>query len=268
MSILTMAGGFVVDQKWQQNGTGVTYTEVRDGSRDNLYAYMETLDVNGTILDGRKLVSKDLQHREGAFWRLTLQYLDAAGTTQPDGTEYGEKTAKLSMRNISLPLQKLDNYRTNWNYYLLSTLPTVPAWWDTATNTVLSQHESKYYKWAKSGEDLPEASFRNGVFTPWYILKKPQKPGVECFDYAVYVITLTSKHGSAEAAGASIADKANAIVAAPPSGNMGITGGNWKCGGAEVSFDGKFWITTETYERSATDQGWDVDLYVIGNILP
>lgn len=264
MSILTAAHGMVIDQKWAQSGTGITYTEVRDGSRDNLYSYAASLQVNKTVLDGRKLVSKDLQHREGAFWRLTLQYLEADGTTQPDGTEYGKKTAKLSMRNISLPLETLVNYRANWNHYLISTTNVVPSWWESAEDTILTVARSKEYKWVKSGESLPAPTYSGGKAVEWRILEEPTKPGVESVDFAVYVITLTSKHSSASKAGSSVANKANVIVSSPPGGNMGVSGGDWKCCGAEVSFDGKFWVAVETYERSATDAGWDRDLYTGG----
>lgn len=265
MSIMDAAGGIVCyqGQRWNQDGAGVTYTEIREGSRDNLYAYMDSLEVNNTVLDGRKLVRTDLSQKEGSIWRLTLQYLAAEGTYDKDGTEYGKKTQRLTMRNIQLPLKVLKKYRTCWDHFLISCAlsPSVPSWWESAENTYLAEAQAKLYRWVKSSESLPEVSYINGKPAPWYILKEPEKPGVETVDWAVYVITLTSKHSSAAKAGSVAADRANVIVSSPPYGNMGISGGDWKCCGAEVGFDGKFWTCTETYERSATDDGWDQDLY-------
>ena len=69
----------------------------------------------------------------------------------------------------------------------------------------------------------------------------------------------TAKFRSAKQAGQMVANALNRIGS--PNNNFGISGGNWKCDDATVSWDGKRWLATLTWTRSGDESGWDTDLY-------
>ena len=87
-------------------------------------------------------------------------------------------------------------------------------------------------------------------------------PGVTNYDLATYVIRESVKCRSAANAGSVVCGKLNKIIA--PANDFGIAnsvGGNWKCDGANVSYDGKNWIAHLTYTLSGDNKGWDERLY-------
>lgn len=74
-------------------------------------------------------------------------------------------------------------------------------------------------------------------------------------------MTESSKHGSEKQAGWVIKQKMGKIVK-PENGDFDIVkkyGGNWLVTGADISYDGKYWISKCTYLYSP--DGWDEELY-------
>jgi len=74
-------------------------------------------------------------------------------------------------------------------------------------------------------------------------------------------LTESSKHGSEKQAGWVIKNKMGKI-AKPENGDFDIVkkyGGNWLVTGADIGYDGKYWISKCTYLYSP--DGWDEDLY-------
>ena len=63
-------------------------------------------------------------------------------------------------------------------------------------------------------------------------------------------------------AGRMIAGKLNQI--GTPVTTFGITGGNWKCCDAGVTWNGRCWVATLVWSRSRYETGWDTDLYPDG----
>jgi len=78
-----------------------------------------------------------------------------------------------------------------------------------------------------------------------------------------YTIEETAKFSNMSRAGAMVTGKINSI--GTPSKTFGITGGNWKCDDATVSYRDGAWFATLTWTRSGNDKGWDKDLYNQGN---
>lgn len=79
----------------------------------------------------------------------------------------------------------------------------------------------------------------------------------------VYELTESSKHSSKKQAAWAVAKKAGRI-AEPEEGDFDITKkyyGNWRCDGATISYDGKYWIAECHYTYSPDKKGWDRDLY-------
>lgn len=200
---------------------------------------------------------------DGIFYQLEIQYTISYDNdpSSLDDTQYGKKSASLSVRNIQMPLQHLPNYLTNWNYYLIGLTDSVPEWWETAKDFIISPEDRKNYMWIKSLAELPLQPNEEQKY--WQIIKKPTKPGVQYYDLACFVVTETSKHNSANSAANSISKKINTITS--PDEDFGITGGNWKLDQCSIAYSGEYWLATKVYTRSGDDNGWDTDLYGSSN---
>lgn len=88
-------------------------------------------------------------------------------------------------------------------------------------------------------------------------------PGVDSYDFPIYELTESSKHGSQKQAGWAIAKKAGKI-AKPENGDFDITTkfkGDWLCEGGTISYDGRYWVATVTYTHSPDKDGWNKHLY-------
>ena len=73
---------------------------------------------------------------------------------------------------------------------------------------------------------------------------------------ALFVVTISEKHGSANSAGNAVSKNINKIKSPSEDFNLG---GQWKYDEASISYDGKNWISTQVYTRAA--DVWDKDLY-------
>lgn len=240
--------------EFSRNKQQKTYKETYIGTEQLVDAKIATLSI-GTFTSGKGYLSSWRKSQgQSIFYNLQLEY-----TTQYDNdtsdlsqTDYGKKSAQLSVRNIQMPLEHLPNYKTNWNYYLIGKQgSSMPSFWETAKNTTLTGDDDKNYKWIKSLAESPGQG--------WKTIADPTKPGIEYYDLACFVVTETTRHGSASSAGNSIEKKINTITR--PSQDFGISGGNWKLDQCSIQYNGGYWLATKTYTRSGDDKGWDTDIY-------
>ncbi len=216
----------------------------------------------GTSTGDGTLKSSRIYQEGPNIWVCEKKYvtdLDGEPRDKPN-VEYGKKSAQLHGSMLSIPVEKLPNYRKKWNYYLMAApgVTAVPSWWDTATaqTTELTGDDAQKYAWVKSLSEAPVD--KNGR---WRVLKNPSKPGEDSVDVATYSITETAKFKSARAAGRMIGNTLNTIGRPDEDFSMTPSGYNWKCDNAEVFYNGKAWFATMTWTRSANNKGWDPDKY-------
>lgn len=238
---------------------GRTFTLTYFGTRAEMETQQEAEVPASQLPKDNKwtLASSRVSQDSPEVWICEFRY-----TTGEDGNyveapspAWGKKSATLSGSMLSLPLEAADGYRACWNYYLCAAPGTpVPSWWGTAEDCILSGENIKKYMWVKTVGEVPTVDG-----THWIILKAPEFPGVDSVDKAVYSVTETARHRSAKSAGKDVANKLNKI--AKPDNDFGIKGGDWKCDDAQVSWNGKYWLSTLTWTHSPT--GWNKELYEV-----
>ena len=236
---------------------GITATVVWNGSRAEMLELSSGTALGASTEHGQ-LKSVRVYQESPLIWHCEKKYTLAADgelTEKPDNA-YGKKSAQLKGSMLSMPLETHKNYRAKWNYYLAAApnVQTLPSWWESAKDTVLSHADSQKYAWIKTIGELPV-----GKDGRWHILKDPVKPGYETYDVATYSVTETARFRSANAAGKMVANNLNGIGA--PENTFGIKSGNWKCDDASVSYNGKDWLATLTWTLSGNEEGWDKELY-------
>lgn len=188
---------------------------------------------------------------EGSLWCCEIQGIanQHGSSTTPPKTDYGTKSATLECGVLSMPLESHPDYRTNWNHYLAGKgVSNLPSWFASATNVAVPDSR---YRWVSSPSEVPDEN--------WRILAAPKKLGYTSYELSTYVIRETVRCRTSSAAGKICANKMNKI--GKPDNDFGITGGNWKCDGVSVRWNGKYWLATLTYTRSGDNNGWDKDLY-------
>lgn len=236
---------------------GFTNTIVWSGSFEEMLEKQGSLPV-GAITEDGFLQSTRLTQVSPKIWNCEQKFGFASDGEQnePPDNSYGKKSAQLKGSMLSMPLETNSQYKTNWNYYLAGApgVSQVPNWWENATDAALGDADSQKYVWIKSPAELP-----SGQGGRWHILREPQKPGVDSYDMATYSVTESARYRSASAAGRMVANKLNKIGS--PEQTFGISGGNWKCDDASVSYAGKYWLATLTWTLSGNDKGWDKELY-------
>ena len=207
---------------------------------------------SGTIVGSRR--SARVNQVSPNIWECEIREETAAdgNSSEPPDTGWGKKSCQLHGGMLSRPLEACSGYRTKWNHYLFASggITTVPTWYATATDDIISGADLKKYAWGKGAADCPAGFVK---------LAAPTKPGEESFDTAVYTVTETASFRTAAEAGAMVAAKLNRIGA--PTETFGNSNGNWKCDDAEVSWNGKYWLAKLSWTRSGDDDGWDGDLY-------
>lgn len=244
----------------ERSESGRSDTVTYYGTREEMTALMEEQQISPAS-SGRKVVSAAVSQSDGDLWQCEIRYQNTLGNlnvSAPDDS-YGKKSAQLSCGMLSMPLESHPDYRANWNYYLgaRDDVLQIPAWWKDAKNLLLEGDDAEKFKWIKSVGELPPGKDADG--RTWRIMAEPQKPGMESYDVATYQVTESAKFPSPARAGKMICGKLNRISS--PDQTFGITGGNWKCDSASVSWNGKYWIATLSYTRSGNAEGWDGDLY-------
>ncbi len=240
----------------EKTATGITTTIVWTGTKEEMVAKSTDQAVGSATGDGM-LKSARVYQESPLIWCCERKYIaDENGEAKEMDTVYGKKSAQLKGSMLSLPLECHKNYLTRWNHYLVAAPGTdaVPSWWETATDAVLSNADSQKYAWIKSLGETPVD--KNGR---WHCLKDPKKPGTDSYDMAVYSVTETARFRTARAAGKMVANTLNRID--EPNEAFGISGGDWKCDDASVSYDGEDWFATLTWTLSGNSKGWDKELY-------
>lgn len=245
----------------QDTRTERSYKQTWQGTEAEIDAKVAQLSI-GTLYQGKGYLDNLRKHQgQGVFWELQAEYKVTCNNNSPndDGsTVVGKKSATLSVRNIQMPLEHLPNYKTKWNYYLIGLgSNSLPAWAETASNSMISISDRTKYQWIKNISEMPLDPDANGKY--WRILQKPTKPGVEYYDWSVFTISISAKYNTASAAGQAVSKNINHIVT--PSETFGLTGGNWKLDEVSISYDGKHWISNQTYTKSGDSNGWDTDIY-------
>ena len=253
-----------------KNANEEKYKVTYYGTEQEVDSFISSLQI-GISYDNGYLSSWNKSNYEGDLYQVACEYTTSyqwGSYSNVGPTVVGKKSAQLSVRNIQLPLEWLrdhgnQNYVTNWNYYLIGraesedTVIDTPAWWETATDTIIPIADRTNYRWIKSIAELPLDPDSDGQY--WFIVEQPTKPGVQFLDYALFVVTESAKYRSANAAGNAISKSINTITS--PSNTFGLSDGNFKLDQASVSFDGSAWIGTCVYTHSGDSEGWDVDLY-------
>lgn len=242
-----------------KNKTTQSYKQTFVGTQEQIDVVISGLPVIGAFVSGKGyMTSYRKSCDDGPYWSVEVEYTiqkDSSSFDNSDDTIVGKKSAQLSARSIQMPLQSHALYEARWNHYLIGKgVAGTPGFWATATNTILTGQNNKDYMWISSLAERPTQPDANG--NCWEILEQPTKPGVQYYELAVFVVTISAKYKSASAAGNSISKSMNRITS--PSQDFGL-GGEWKYDDASVSYNGKHWIATATYSR-AVDK-WDKDLY-------
>ena len=227
------------------------------GHRDDIEALYNSLSP-GMFTENGKVAAVRMFQESPQIWACEIRYGgDSEGNDNDEpNTAYGKKSAQLNGSMLSLPLEAHPKYLVCWNHYLVAApgVDSVPSWWGSATKAVITGADSRKYMWVKDLSAAPQDN--SGI---WRAVASPVKGGTENYDVAVYSITETVKCRSCNAAGALVANQLNKI--GKPTYTLGITGGDWKCDNAAVSWNGKAWLATLTWTRSGNSKGWDKDLY-------
>lgn len=254
----------------EKTAEGVVYYVVWYGTKAECDAQMNNAVINSTTAGLGRLVSASVNQGEGDFWEVTYKYNSAgyasgSSVTAPT-TVVGEKSATMNCSMMSTPMEQHSSYLLCWNHWLAArfktgqSTPSTPAWWATAGATyVPSASDQQTYRVLNSAGELPTGIDAEGY--SWVIIENPTMPGVTSYDVACYTQTEKARYRNYAAACAAIAARANKIFTSNQIVNNGFTGGNWKCDGASIAWDGEYWIATLTYTFSANVSGWNTTLY-------
>ncbi len=241
----------------ERNEDGAAETVVYFGSRGEIEEFYESLEP-GKAVDGLPgtLDSAEMSQESPAIWLLTVHCTSGGDDAiEMPAKAWGAKTCTLNAGMLSIPLENHEDYLPCWNHYLFAAPGAGdPGWFESRETTALSDAEAEQYAWGSTLSDAPVVEGKR-----WKCVGEPVKPGVTSYDVATYQITEVARYRSMKQAGQAVQGRINAIC--PPSYDFGISGGDWKCDGASVSYNGRYWLGTLTYTRSGDDSGWDSDLY-------
>ena len=254
----------------EKTADGTIYAVTLFGTQAECEAALSSAVINSTNSSLGRLVSVGISPGEGDFWEVTYKYNSAgyasgSPVTAPS-TVVGEKSATMNCSMISTPLEQHSSYLLCWNHWLAArfksgqSTPVTPAWWATAGATyVPSASDQQTYRVLNSAGELPTGIDAEGY--SWVIIENPTMPGVTSYDVACYTQTEKARYRNYADACAAIAARANKIFTSNQIVDNGFTGGNWKCDGASIAWDGEYWIATLTYTFSANASGWNTTLY-------
>ena len=239
--------GTIQESTEQGINTQITYT----GTESECKSAVKSAQYGEKNAEYGYLKSVQIQQEDGDIWSIQYKYstaTESSANPPVSDASYGEKSATLSGGMLNIPLEKHPYYLTCWNHYLFGHSGTeIPYWYEFAKET---KSVDPAYVWGRTLSERPDGMV---------VLADPTKPGVNGYDVATYQITETAKFRSSEKAGNFVANKLNRISA--PDTTFGISGGDWKCDNASVSWRNKAWYATLTYTRSGDSEGWDPDLY-------
>ena len=155
--------------------SGQKITEKFVGLKADIDEFVKQYNI-GNIGTYGSLSSINVFQDQGPFWicelEWAIEYDDFTGGNIPAGSSSGPTQSFLTVRMLSLPLEKSLKYRTNWNYILISTIDILPEWWATATTTLISGTDYLTYKWIKEPSEIPNLD----EGTVWRIIAAKTKP--------------------------------------------------------------------------------------------
>lgn len=254
----------------EKNAEGTMITITWFGTRQECEDYLAAANINSTAVGLGRLVGAGVRQGDGDFWEVfykysTAGYATGASVTAPS-TVVGEKSATMNCSMMSTPLEQHSSYLLCWNHWLAArfktgqSTPSTPAWWATAGATyVPSAADQQTFRILNSVGELPTGIDAEGY--SWVIIENPTMPGVTSYDVACYTQQEKARYRDYSTACAAIKARANKIFTSAQIVNNGFTGGNWKCDGASIAWDGEYWIATLTYTFSANASGWNTTLY-------
>lgn len=254
----------------EKNADGIITTVTWYGTKQECEQQLENAPINSTTVGLGRLFAASMAQGEGNFWEVSYKYTSAGYASGEQvvapTTVVGEKSATMNCSLISTPLEQHPNYLMKWNHYLAAryksgqTVPTAPLWWDSAGATfIIPGADQLNFRICDSRGEIPSGFDAEGY--AWIEIDKPTMPGVQSYDVASYTQTEKSRYRQYADACAAIAARMNKIFTSAQIVNNGFTGGNWKCDGATIEWDGEFWIATSTYTFSANASGWNTTLY-------
>lgn len=111
------------------------------GFKEQCLEYMGTISI-GTSGEFGYLESIDFAQKDGPFWEVKLGWDGNERGINISPTGSGPQYSSLSMRSLSLPIEKAANYKTNWNHILigLSGQAESPSFWSTAKTVAISRN--------------------------------------------------------------------------------------------------------------------------------
>lgn len=252
-----------------EDSNQMTYKITYQGKESEINTYIASLSIGTTEAEGCYLASWTKSQFGADIYQLQLTYTKSYQWGQYSNvppTVVGKKSSVLSVRNLSLPVEHLDNYLWCWNHYLIQRANSeddisVPLWASTLGKDangdlqLIPQGDQDNYSWIKSLSQRPLGKDAQGK--RWYVIQNPIYPGQDFYDFAVFVVTESAKYRSANAAGTAINKNINTIT--PPSNTFGLNYGNFKLDQSNVFWDGRSWIATSVYSHSP--DGWNTDFY-------
>lgn len=182
---------------------------------------------------------------------------------------------------MSVPLEKSKNYYKRWNnnLYVNSRLyneSEARRIWNNA-RAVTGMVEDSWKRQITTADKNGDSDYVGTVQTVYQFAKSPgetsidqsailcfanmTKPGVENWEIPVATITESSRHNTKSAASWAVSKRAG-LIGTPTKGDFSIVsryGGNWRCDGGSVQFDGKKWVATRQWTWSPTS--WDTEIY-------
>lgn len=276
--------GFQQTRDQSNLNTQVTYQSTRDVIESTITG--NAMWKIGTYDDAwGRLDSINSQPGDGPFWKAVLNYNMplSAGIiiTTPDGHKEPTQNS-LTVRMMSMPIESHPNYCYIWNHSLAADTgysSSVPEFSEISGMNaeqaqILVGSSSGRMRWIQSDSQLPtdpvitQNEGSEDVFTDyWKVYHYMTKPGVSTYDFPTYEISESAKHTSRNDATWSLLAK-NGKLKFPQYGDFGIqkhffgsVSGHWLCEGAEIDFDGKYYVVNCTYLFSPDDEGWDKQLY-------
>ena len=245
-------------QEISRDRNSKTYKETWIGDEASIDGKIAQLNIYAFYAGKGYLRSWRKSQDAGPHYQLEVEYGESFGnsTAYSDEVVTGEKSAQLSTRTLSMPLETAPNYFTRWNYNLASKngLPQ-PTWWQSAVNLEIPLVDVKNYMWYKSPSELDRDA-------GWALIDgcEMQMPGVESYDLSYFVVTVSAAYRTSSAAGSAIATAINTVTQNFQY-DFGL-GGEWKLDDATVSYQGNKWIGTNTWTRAV--DAWDGRLYAGG----
>ena len=197
------------------------------------------------IFDREDLRLSEVQivpHKGGAkqLYEITLIYSVPVYTMSED--EVMQEVEKDS-QDVEVALAKHASYRTCWDHTLAAQAAgPVPAWWGTATSTVLATEQ---YIWLRPGDPPPDG---------YMIIAAETKPGVTGFLSGVAVVRETKRSRNQNKLSR---ETRNDYKIQDPPDDFNVPG-DWLRGGSSIRRDGKLWVLTVQYTNSKLI---DRDLY-------